>query len=90
MHRGNGLCQENQKNGQRNQELPFEKAVAIKDVLANHRGTDPLVFETKDEYGNSSKILASANFWINTSNDLINGIDREFGEYVSMDVNSLE
>jgi len=71
------------------QELPFETAVAIKDVLANFKGSDPLVFVTKDS-GNEQKILASSNFWLNASNDLIQNIEKNFGQYLAVTVNSLE
>ena len=72
------------------QELPFETIVAIKDSLSIHRGSDPLVFKTESDDGATTKILASANFWLNANNDLIQNINKQFGQYVSVDVNSLE
>ena len=70
-------------------ELPFESVIALKDTLVNYRGTDPLVFKTEDENGNTSKVLASANFWLNANNDLIQGLEKQFGQILEVSVNSL-
>ena len=71
------------------QELPFETIVAVKDVLANFKGSDPLVFVADNE-GSETKILASSNFWLNASNDLVQSIEKNFSKYLSITVNSLE
>ncbi len=71
-------------------DLPFETVIAVKDTLVNFRGSDPLVFKTKDEKGNEAKILASSNFWLNTNNDLVQSLDKKFGQYLEVSVNSLE
>ena len=71
-------------------ELPFESVMALKDTLVNYRGTDPLVFKTEDENGNTSKVLASANFWLNANNDLVQGLEKQFGQILEVSVNSLE
>ena len=70
--------------------LSFETVVAIKDSLVNYRGSDPLVFKTEDEKGNTSKILASANFWLNANNDLVQNLEKQFGQDLEVSVNSLE
>ena len=71
------------------EELPFEKIVAIKDIVSAHKGNDPLVIKpngTDDE----TKILTSSNFWLNTTNDLIQTLERNFGDSILVSVNSLE
>lgn len=70
------------------EELPFEKIVAIKDIISNHKGNDPLVIKPNANE-NGTKILASSNFWLNTTNDLIQLLERNFGESISVSVNSL-
>ncbi len=71
------------------QELPFETVVAIKDVLANYKGSDPLVFKADNE-GQQTKVLASANFWLNASNEMTQTLEKQFGNCISVSVNSLE
>ena len=70
-------------------EVPFEKVVAIKDMLANYKGTDPLVIKT-NENGIESKILASSNFWLNASNDMVQNLEKNFSDCVEVTINSLE
>ena len=69
-------------------EIPFETLIAIKDLLANFKGTDPLVFKA-DNNGQTTKILASSNFWINTSNDFTQSLEKNFSDFVKISVNSL-
>ncbi len=71
------------------QEIPFETLIAIKDTLSSYKGSDPLVFKINDD-GNVSKILASSNFWINASNDMVQSLERNFSDFVSINVSSLE
>jgi len=68
-------------------ELPFEKIVSIKDILAKHKGDDPVLIKTADD---ERKILASPNFWINTNNDLIQMLERNFKDDIILSVSSLE
>ena len=70
-------------------EVPFEKLIAIKDSIANFKGSDPLVIKTV-ENGKETKILASPNFWINASNDLTQTIEKQFNDCLEISVNSLE
>jgi DNA polymerase-3 subunit alpha len=71
------------------EEIPFETLVAIKDELANFKGSDPLVFKL-DNNDVPLKILASSNFWLNATNELTQTIEKHFGNYLSVCVNSLE
>ena len=72
-----------------NSEVPFETVVAIKDVLANFKGSDPLVFKA-DNNGQETKVLASSNFWLNASNEMIQAMERNFSKYLTVSVSSLE
>ncbi len=70
-------------------ELPFEKLVAIKDMLANFKGSDPLVFKTS-ENGVETKVLANSNFWVNASNDLSQNLEKNFSHELDLCINSIE
>ena len=72
-----------------NSEVPFETVVAIKDVLVNFKGSDPLVFKA-DNNGQETKVLASSNFWLNASNEMIQAMERNFSKYLTVSVSSLE
>ncbi len=68
-------------------DLSFENLIEIKDMLANYKGSDPLVFKTE---GSDTKILAASNFWLNVSNDLIQNLEKNFGQYITVGISSLE
>ncbi len=70
-------------------EISFETLVALKDILVNFKGSDPLVFKTSSA-NDEPKILASSNFWLDTSNDLIQTLEKNFSQYMTISVNSLE
>ena len=68
-------------------EMPFEKIVAMKDLLSKYRGNDPLVVKPD---GDERRILASSNFWLETSNDFGQNLERNFGDNITVSVKSLE
>ena len=70
-------------------ELKFEKLVALKDMLGNFKGSDPLIFKVNND-GEETKVLVSPNFWTNASNDLTQAIERNFKEELSISISSLE
>lgn len=72
-----------------NDDISFEAVMALKDVLAEHKGSDPLVL-TADNNGERVKILASSNFWLDVNNDLIQKVEKNFGNMLTVSVNSLE
>ncbi len=72
-----------------NKEIKFEKLVALKDMLANFKGADPLVFKVKNN-GEDTKILVSSNFWTNASNDLTQALEKNFKDELSVSISSLE
>ena len=67
----------------------FETLVALKDLLANYKGDDPLVFEA-DNDGSRTRVLASSNFWTSASNELTQTLERNFGNILSISISSLE
>ena len=72
-----------------NKDIKFETLIALKDLLANFKGSDPLVIKA-DNNGEQTRILVSSNFWTNASNDLTQALEKNFKEVLSVDINSLE
>ena len=70
-------------------ELPFETVMALKTVLANFKGSDPLVI-IADNNGVKQRVLASSNFWLSATNDMVQTIERQFGNVLNVSINSLE
>ncbi|MBQ4122399.1 DNA polymerase III subunit alpha [bacterium] len=69
-------------------DVGFETIIAIKDALAQYKGTDPVVFKA-DNNGNVAKVLASPNFWLTTNNDLTQKLEKQFAGAISISINSL-
>jgi hypothetical protein len=63
--------------------------MAIKDLLLQHKGNDPVIFNVKNN-GSNVKILANSNFWVKTSNELINIINMNYNPNIQVDVYSLD
>lgn len=69
--------------------MKFEEVIALKDLLIQHKGNDPVVFNVGNN-GSAVKILASSNYWVNANNDLQNMIKSHFKsdiEICSLDCN---
>jgi DNA polymerase-3 subunit alpha len=67
----------------------FETIMAIKDLLLQHKGNDPVIFNIKNN-GSGLKILAGSNYWVKTSNDLINIINSNYNPNIQVNVCSLD
>jgi len=67
----------------------FETIMAVKDLLLQHKGNDPVIFNIKDN-DSVTKILANSNFWVKTSNDLINIINGNYNPDIKVSVCSLD
>ncbi len=70
-------------------DISFEALIALKDLLANFKGSDPLVIKA-DNNGEETRILASSNFWINSTNEMIQSVEKQFSKVAEISVNSLE
>lgn len=71
------------------EEITYEELVALKDVLVAHNGSDPVIIKVSAE-GENVKIISSSIFWVNSSNDLMNRINKNFAGKVSTSINSIE
>ncbi len=72
-----------------NNNINFETLVAVKDILENFKGSDPVIFKTS-ENGSETKILASPSMWLSASNDMTQALEKNFSDKLSVCINSLE
>ena len=71
-----------------NEKPTFETLMAMKDYLAVNNGSDPVIFNLKNN-GKPIKILLNSKFWANTTNDFINGFKNTFAN-VELSMKSLD
>jgi len=67
----------------------FEKIMAIKDFLFEHKGTDPVIFNVHSN-GHPVKILISQSYWVRADNELKNAVNKKFGPDVKLSISSLD
>lgn len=71
------------------EEMSYEEMVALKDVLAQNGGSDPVVIKIKSDNGEKVRVLSSSMFWVNSSNELVSTIKNNFSK-VSVSLKSLD
>ena len=71
-------------------DLPYEELVALKDVMVKNTGFDPVVIKLNDDIIGETKILTSAHFWVNATNDLANKLKNIFPNKVGVSMKSLD
>ena len=57
--------------------------MALKDMLTGHKGSDPIIFNVKNN-GSMLKILASSNFWVRADSEIENLIRNHFRSEVEI------
>ena len=62
--------------------------MSMKDLLVTFKGSDPLMFKLDNMDG--EKILTSSGFWVNATNDFVNAMKSNFGEYIEVGIKSLD
>ena len=70
-------------------DFKYEEIMLLKQILCKYKGSDPVMFKMPDLTG-ESKILTSSMFWVNTSNDLVNTINKVFGQRVEVSIKSMD
>lgn len=70
-------------------DIKFEELVLLKNTLCQNAGSDPVTFKIKDDNG-EHKVLTASMFWVNSSNDLVNTLKREFKDRIDIDIRSLD
>lgn len=72
-----------------NNEFKFEELVFLKNKLVEHQGSDPVMLKIAED-GVETKILAASMFWVDASNDLVNGLNHVFKDRISIDIKSMD
>ena len=72
-----------------NNEVSFEELMCVRKFLTENKGSDPVTVSVNDESGNY-KILSGANFWVNSSNDLINKLNKQFKDKIEVSLRSMD
>lgn len=72
-----------------NKNMNFERLIALKDLLSNFKGDDPIVIKA-DNDGEEKRVLVSSNFWTNASNELTQTLEKNFANSISVSISSLE
>ena len=70
-------------------ELKFEELMLMKQMLCKFSGSDPVMLKLPDLTGDV-KILASSMFWVNSSNDLVNMLNKRFGVRIVISIKSMD
>lgn len=70
-------------------ELKFEELMLMKQMLCKFSGSDPVMLKLPDLTGDV-KILAASMFWVNSSNDLVNMLNKRFGERIGISIKSMD
>ncbi len=71
------------------EEISYEELVALKDILVAHTGSDPVIIKVSND-GDSVKIISSSIFWVNSSNELVTTIKKNFSNKVGVNIKSLD
>lgn len=71
------------------EEITYEELVALKDILAKYNGSDPVIIKVSSE-SDSTRIITSSPFWVNSSNELVSSIKKNFPQKVSVSIKSLD
>ncbi|MBP3924379.1 DNA polymerase III subunit alpha [bacterium] len=70
-------------------EFKYEELFALKNVLCEFKGSDPVTIKV-DDNGVETKILTSSMFWVQSSNDLVNKLNNGFKGRVDIDIRSMD
>ena len=70
-------------------DFKFEEVVLLKNILCQHSGSDPVMFKLKD-FNDDVKILAASIFWVESSNELVNQLKKQFANRLEIDVRSMD
>ena len=70
-------------------EFKFEELVLLKNKLCEHQGSDPVMLKVDDD-GVEAKILTASMFWVESSNDLVNSLNKIFDQRISIDISSMD
>lgn len=70
-------------------DFKFEEIILLKNMLCQHSGSDPVTFKLKD-FDGDVKVLTASMFWVETSNELVNSLKKQFSDRLDIDVRSMD
>lgn len=70
-------------------DFKFEEIVFLKNMLCQHAGSDPVTFKLKD-FDNDVKVLAASMFWVESSNELVNSLKKQFPDRLAIEIRSMD
>ena len=70
-------------------DFKFEELVLLKNLLCEHSGSDPVTFRLKDLDGDV-KVLTASIFWVESSNELLNRLKKQFPDRIEVDIRSMD
>ena len=70
-----------------NEDFKFEELCNIKDVLASHHGSDPVMFKLHDS---EDKLLTGSTFWVDAKNDLAQVLNNIYKDRLSVNIKSMD
>lgn len=70
-------------------DFKFEEIKLLKDMLCTSNGSDPVMIKINDTTG-PVKILCASMFWVNSSNELVNRLKKQFPDRLEITIKSLD
>ncbi len=71
-----------------NDELSLEENVFLKEILAKHKGNNPVVIDFEDE-GLRRQLVVNRHIWVDNSPEIATNIERYFKDRIELDVKAL-
>ena len=70
-------------------EFKYEELMLLKNILCHHSGSDPVMIKIKD-YDEDVKILTASVFWVESTNDLVNMLKKQFNDRLEIEIRSMD
>ena len=71
-------------------DFKYEELFLLKTMLCQHTGSDPVTFKMKDYGEDEVKIITSSQFWVESSNELVNKLTSQFKDRIEVEIKSLD
>ena len=71
-----------------NDELSLEENVFLKEILAKHKGNNPVVIDFEDE-GARRQLVVNRHIWVDNSPEIATNIERYFKDRIELDIKAL-
>ena len=72
------------------EDFKYEELHALKNILCQYSGSDPVTFKLKDNDGEELKILTASMFWVESTNELVHKLQQHFPNRIDINVRSMD